>query len=65
MNQLRSFYENHPHLSQWAALALGMVAILIWSARAVGFTPVQWTALIAITILLAGACVWIISWEDK
>lgn len=65
MNQLRSFYEKHPHLSQWMALALGMVAILIWSARAVGFTPVQWTALIAITILLAGACVWIISWEDK
>lgn len=64
MNQLRGFYEKHPHLSLWIALALGMVAILIWSAHAVGFTLLQWVALIVITILLAGACVWIISWED-
>ncbi len=64
MNQLRSFYEKHPHLSLWIALALGMVIILIWSAYSVGFTPLQWVALIAITILLAGTCVWIISWED-
>jgi hypothetical protein len=64
MNQLRGFYEKHPHLSLWIALALGMVIILIWSAYAVGFTPLQWAALIGITVLLAGACVWIISWED-
>jgi hypothetical protein len=41
-----------------------MVIILIWSAKDVGFTPGQWTALIITTILLAGACVWIIGWED-
>jgi hypothetical protein len=30
----------------------------------VGFKPTQWAALIAATIILAGLCVWIISWED-
>jgi hypothetical protein len=43
-----------------------MVIILILSARQVGFTPGQWAALIVTTILLAGACVWIIGWgEDQ
>ncbi len=64
MNQLRDFYEKHPQLSLWLGLALGMVIILVWSARGVGFTPLQWAAVIMITILLAGACVWIIGWED-
>jgi len=45
-------------------LAIGMVIILVWSASDVGFTPGQWTALVITTILLAGACVWIIGWED-
>jgi len=64
MNRIRTFYEQHPHLAMWIALAIGMVIILIWSAWSVGFTVLQWLALIVITILLAGACVWIISWED-
>jgi hypothetical protein len=48
----------------WAVLAVGMVIILLWSARDVGLLPGQWAALIAATILLAGLCVWIINWED-
>ena len=64
MNNLRTFYERHPYLAMWIALAIGMVIILVWSAWSVGFTALQWLALIVITILLAGACVWIISWED-
>ena len=64
MNRIRTFYERHPHLAMWIALAIGMVIILIWSAWSVGFTVLQWLALMVITILLAGACVWIISWED-
>ncbi|WP_423223982.1 hypothetical protein [Candidatus Amarolinea aalborgensis] len=64
MNRIRTFYEQHPHLAMWIALAIGMVIILIWSAWSVGFTVLQWLALMVITILLAGACVWIISWED-
>jgi hypothetical protein len=45
-------------------LAIGMVIILVWSASDVGFTTTQWAALIVTTILLAGACVWIIGWGD-
>ena len=48
----------------WAALAVGMVAILVIAARSVGFTAGQWAALIAATVALAGLCAWIISWED-
>jgi hypothetical protein len=42
-----------------------MVIILILAAREVGFQPGQWAALVVATILLAGLCVWIISWEDR
>ena len=48
-----------------AMLAVGMVAILVWSARDVGLLAHQWAALIAATIGLAGLCVWIIGWEDE
>jgi hypothetical protein len=66
MVSVRSFIQRHPQITAWIALAIGMVIILIWSARDVGFTGGQWAALIATTILLAGACVWIIGWgEDE
>jgi hypothetical protein len=66
MTAIRNFAQKHPQITAWIALAIGMVVILIWSARDVGFTPGQWAALIVTTILLAGACVWIISWgEDE
>ena len=65
MDSLKKFAENHPQITSWIVLAIGMVIILIWSARDVGFTGSQWTALIITTILLAGACVWIIGWEDE
>ncbi len=41
-----------------------MVIIVVLSARNVGFQPAQWAAIIGATILLAGLCVWIVSWED-
>jgi len=49
----------------WAALALGMVIILIWSAWHVGLKPGQWATLIISTVILAGLCVWIIWHEDE
>jgi len=55
----------HPRLSAWMVLSLGMVALLVHEARNVGLLPSQWLALIVATVLVAGACVWIISWEDK
>jgi len=56
--------EAHPRLSAWIVLALGMVIMLVIEARSVGLLPLQWVALIVATILVAGACIWIISWED-
>lgn len=64
MDQIKTFIDNHPQITAWVVLAIGMVIILIVSAKDVGFLPQQWFALIITTILLAGACVWIISWGD-
>ena len=64
MEGIKKFAGSHPQITSWIVLAIGMVIILVWSARDVGFTPGQWVALIVTTILLAGACVWIIGWED-
>jgi len=65
MTAIRNFVRNHPQITAWIALAIGMVIILVWSAKDVGFTASQWAALILTTILLAGACVWIIGWGDE
>jgi hypothetical protein len=64
MSSLKQFASQHPRLTAWLALAIGMVAILVWSARDVGLLPGQWAALIVATIGLAGLCVWIIGWEE-
>jgi len=55
----------HPRISAWVVLAVGMVVLLVFEARNVGLLPTQWIALIVTTVLVAGACVWIISWEDE
>jgi hypothetical protein len=63
MESVKRFWSTHPVLSNWIVLAVGMVVILYFSARHVGFLPNQWAALIGATIALAGLCAWIISWE--
>ncbi len=63
--QLKNFAGQHPRIVAWAALAVGMVVILLWSAKDVGLLPSQMLALVVATILLAGLCVWIIGWEDN
>lgn len=65
MEAIKKFASDHPQITSWIVLAIGMVIILVWSARDVGFTGGQWAALVITTILLAGACVWIIGWEDE
>lgn len=65
MSSVKEFVLRHPRLSAWVVLAIGMVAILVWSARDVGLLAHQWAALIVATIGLAGLCVWIIGWEDE
>ena len=57
--------EAHPRFSAWLVLALGMDILLIIEARDVGLLPHQWAALIIASTLTAGACIWIISWEDE
>jgi len=63
MTGIRGFFKGHPRLLSWLVLAVGMVAMVIYAAKDVGFLPQQWAALIAVTVLLAGACAWIIGWE--
>ena len=65
MSAVKQFVSKHPRLTAWLVLAIGMVVILVWSARDVGLLPGQWVALIVATIGLAGLCVWIIGWEDE
>jgi hypothetical protein len=65
MSSLKRFVTQHPRLTAWIVLAIGMVVILVWSARDVGLLAGQWVALIIATIGLAGLCVWIIGWEDN
>lgn len=54
----------HPRLAAWIVLSVGMLILLLIEARDVGLLPGQWIALIAACVLVAGACIWIISWED-
>ena len=65
MSSVKQFINQHPRLTAWFVLAVGMVIILVWSARDVGLLAGQWAALIVATIGLAGLCVWIIGWEDE
>ena len=55
----------HPRVAAWIVLSVGMVVLLIIEARDVGLLATQWVALVAACVLVAGACVWIISWEDE
>ncbi len=64
MNIVKNWISQHPNLSAWFVLALGMVILLVIEARDVGLETSQWFWLIFITILVAGACIWIISWGD-
>ena len=64
MEPTKNWIKSHPNLTAWIALAIGMVAILVWEARDVGLEGMQWFWLILVTILVAGACIWIISWGD-
>jgi len=64
MSALKQWINLHPKLAAWIALAIGMVILVVWSAKDVGLLPGQMLALVAATIGLAGLCVWIIGWED-
>lgn len=61
---MREWWSSHPLLASWLLLGAGMVAIVLTSSRHVALEPLQRFWLVLATVLLAGLCVWIISWED-
>lgn len=54
----------HPRLTAWLVLAAGMLLFLFIEGSDIGLTAGNWIALIIATVLVAGLCVWIVSWED-
>lgn len=65
MEKIKHWFNEYPRLSAWIVLAVGMDIILLFSARDVGLEAQQWFWLLLITTLVAGACIWIISWGDE
>ncbi len=63
MRGLRSLVQTHPQLAMFVALAVAMVAALLFASRDVALEPGQRATLVMSTIFLAGLCVWIIHWE--
>ncbi len=63
MSTIAEALRRHPYLTAWLVLAVVMVAILLVAAKDVGLLPNHLAALVVATVLLAGACVWIITWE--
>ena len=59
------FADARPRLAAWIVLSLGIVILLIIEARDVGLLIGQWIALIVASVLVAGLCIWIVTWEDK
>jgi hypothetical protein len=55
----------HPRLAAWFVLSVGMIILLVVEAQDVGLLATQWGALIVATVLVAGLCVWIVSWDDN
>ncbi len=64
MEAVKIWITNHSNLAAWIVLALGMNILLVFEARDVGLQGSQWFWLIVVTTLVAGACIWIISWGD-
>ena len=59
LNRLRA----HPAITSWLILSVCMVIMLVIAAKDVPLLPSQLAAMIVATIVLAGACVWIINWD--
>jgi hypothetical protein len=63
MTQVRQWATRHPMIVAWVVLAIAMVAMLLYAARDVDLLSTQRLALVLATVGLAGACVWILTWE--
>ena len=65
VRDLIRFADHRPRLAAWIVLSLGIVILLMFEARDVGLLIGQWIALIVASILVAGLCIWIVTWEDS
>jgi len=63
MSSWRKFVDEHPFLTMWAILAVGMVAIFLVTSRGVDLLPSQRLFMAVACVGVAGLCTWIISWE--
>ena len=63
MSSWRSYIEEHPFLTMWVILAVGMVAIFLVTSRDVDLLPSQRLFMSVACVVLAGLCTWIISWD--
>lgn len=64
IGSLITVIEAWPRITAWIVLSLGCIGLLVYEARDVGLTTGNWIALIVATVVVAGLCIWIISWED-
>lgn len=65
VGSLLKFADERPRLSAWIVLSLGIVILLLIEARDVGLLFGQWVALIVASVLVAGLCIWIVTFEDN
>jgi len=65
LGALIQFADARPRLAAWIVLSVCIVALLLVEARDVGLLIGQWIALIVASVLVAGLCIWIVSWEDS
>ena len=59
------YFARHPYMSVGIVLAVGMVIMLLLAARDVGLTSAQLAFLAVATVVVAGLCSWILSWESR
>jgi hypothetical protein len=65
LGQAIKFADARPRLAAWIVLSVGIVVMLLIEARDVGLLFGQWIALMVASVLVAGLCVWIVTWEDS
>jgi len=65
LRDVLKFADQRPRLTAWIVLSLGIVILLMVEARDVGLLIGQWIALIVASVLVAGLCIWIVTWEDS
>ncbi|HLY27207.1 MAG TPA: hypothetical protein VKQ72_12755 [Aggregatilineales bacterium] len=64
LRDLIKFADQRPRLAAWIVLSVGIVVLLMIEARDVGLLIGQWLALIVASVLVAGLCIWIVTWDD-